>query len=311
MKLPSRTRTRRSKPKPRATAGRSVDTSDDQQNGVVVTRGRRVMPWQFARPKELHEDFETGDDCEVEDRRRIASLRRDGRREAIALADILSAEVPKPTQASARFMRVARCRIILEALRILTKVAAGDLYFATIIVARWFFPVDTAKLEGVDIGKIQRGFIQHLNRAGGRESNGILIGRFEGALMDNSRDQQRGYHLHLHGVADARMEVVLRQMTEQVAYGDTDAVGQSVRLQPVTPGTTARVLGYSFKAQWRTRKGENGTAQSGATFLRDGGRLPEPHHTDALLWLHERKLANFTVAYGTRYLRRSTRMSWM
>jgi hypothetical protein len=176
----------------------------------------------------------------------------------------------------------------------------------TIIAARWHVAADD--LEGFDIRRTKREFIQHLNRAGGREVGGILLGSFEACFYHDETTGEPGYQFHFHGIVDERMKRVVQKLRKQTAYAVTAKARQPVRCKAVAQGDLLKTLGYCFKGFWKTR-GSHPQDDDGSGY-RDNARVPEPYHSEALLWLDKWTIGEMSVVYGTRDLRSAFRMSW-
>lgn len=129
-----------------------------------------------------------------------------------------------------------------------------------------------------------------LNRAGAADADGWLVAFLHGEFEPTSGR----YVLHFHGFAAGGMVDVLERLR-----GTRDAPGwlYGGRLnrsrKPIT--NLAYVLGYGFKAFWPCKRigpvGDDGKIKRN----RFVARIPEPYHSQYLIWLDQQSVADMTL----------------
>lgn len=213
--------------------------------------------------------------------------------------------------ASPLAMRVARARIITAALGVIE--ARGwnqPWYFVTLFMPGWYFPMD--QLETADPKHIKLALLQRIKRLIGSDPSlggGLLMGMLEVSLRLDGDDVPAGYQVHLHAIADARMNAVLSRLQKK-SFGEGSArVRKPFLGLRVRDGDMARRLGYVFKAQVRRPdpRGSHSTGEAGPAWKHE---LPADLMADVLLWLDRAKLADFAIVVGTMTIRKALRMQW-
>lgn len=256
----------------------------------------------------MHDKFETAEAAEVEDQTRAQMLAASPNPAARALGEALGAtgpHLPPASLASACFNRLHRARAVTT---VLPRVMDRERGFITVIPPRWFVPVD--RLDDVEPRVLLNSFKQQVVRAGGRADDGCLFVRLEASLEQHPVSGELGWQLHLHGVATGSLQAAVRRLAATRAYAERDLVRQPVRCKRLSDERTARVLGYSTKGFWRTGVNDLVTVQGGVVRLSPRNRLPEPFHTQALLWLHRWTPGDLSLTMGTRAVRHAMRAAW-
>ena len=166
----------------------------------------------------------------------------------------------------------------------------------TVIKRGWeFFP---QSLETADPRELLAELRSDLNRRGASDASGWLIAWIHGEY-DCSNDL---YRLHVHGVASGGMVDVVDRLREGRNYvslkGAGDGVTRRVVLSRKSLTDLPYPLTYCLKPYWpKKHVGEEGAPGEGKR-NRQHLRIPEPYHTEVLLWLDRWTLADITLLVG-------------
>lgn len=273
-----------------------------------------ARPWYRLRGLGLLDNHESGNELERTAYARACALRdsgSDGKELADAMLPHHRLERLKFTIASPLAMRVARDRIIAAALPMLEqRIAVEPLWFTTVIMPEWYFPIGhLASAAPASIGQALRQKILRLARRFPRHANGLAVGTIELSLRTDKFGQPAGWQVHLHFIADSKMNFILKQL-RKTRFGEGPTyVRIPVMPVRVTPGSLARCVGYTFKFQVRRQEAacSKSTGNCGPAFPYE---LPADVAPEALLWLDRWELADLALVIGTTCLRSSLRMRW-
>lgn len=253
--------------------------------------------------------FETREEAEREDRKRarllqkairhcratnsvpVAPVRRKLRGLAKRLGTVKEGWIPA-TPASARKMRRARKRVFAAVMAAFEIFDDREICTFTVISTAWRF--DSKALESVTAQQIKRQFLAHLDRSGISSTEGCLV-----AFIHGEFDPSSGlFQLHLHGVGTRAKVKALHRLKGRWGYRKSSTGSHPVRVQTVR--NRGRQVSYILQSFWPSRAVRN--VAGGQRRDRRKGRIPEPYHSVALLWLDRQKLGEMTIAHGCRFL---------
>lgn len=208
---------------------------------------------------------------------------------------------PFPTLASALHMRDARMRVAGGIWQLHDEL--GHLprsVFTLIPRGYWLTPEE---LESWGLEKAKKALRSALNRAGAHNADGALIAFLHGEY-DEATDR---YQLHWHGWAAGGMIQVVRRLriqkayisTEQARAGDTDGVRNRVVVSRKPILNPAYRLSYLTQSFWPSRATgvmpETPRGKGGRFRVRGKRRLPEPQHSQQLLWIHQWRVEDISL----------------
>ena len=99
------------------------------------------------------------------------------------------------------------------------------------------------------------------------------------------------YQLHFHGVTTADKAAALHRLKAIAGYERTRTGAAPVRCEQVND--RPHQFTYMLKSYWPSRAVRLVDGERKRD--RKGGRIPEPFHTQVLLWLDRQKLADMTL----------------
>lgn len=146
-------------------------------------------------------------------------------------------------------------------------------------------------LETADPKKLLARFRSQLNRAGAKDANGFLIAHLHGEF----EPQGRVYQLHVHGIAAGEMIAVIDRLRKTPSYTSDGLVRGRMHISRKPLKDIPYPLGYPFKSYWPSRR--IGTVGHEGLIKRQRGhhRIPEPYHTQVLLWLDRWSASDLTL----------------
>ena len=235
--------------------------------------------------------FESLHSAESEDRNRCVALRKAARLSSrkedevalVALADILDVDqrtrCPR-TQASSRYMRRRRRRMIAHILSLIDSLGAPPANIFTLIPDWLFSPEELRDLQPKRlVGRLRSWLIS----LGAAQASGILIAILHGEYDCSSHL----FHLHVHGLATNDMiDVVEHTRTLRPLTSP-----RSVMLQPLVHPVPQ--ISYILKSFWPAKSGPSG--HRGRIH-----RIPEPAHSEYLCWLHKHDFSELVLLMGCR-----------
>ncbi len=289
-------------------------TSVSPQRQKATRAPDREKPWQAVTPSSFHRAHETAKLVEKMALARAWCLdvcSEHGAELAAAMCPDSPLQQLRFSVASPLAMRVARARIITAALEVIE--ARGwnqPWYFVTLMMPDWYFPLD--QLEAADPKHIKLALLQRMKRLVGRDPSlggGLLTGMLEVSLRLDDDDVPAGYQVHLHAIADAKMNRVVSSLRKHSFGRGAARVRKPFLGLPVRDGDMARRVGYVFKAQVRRQdpRGSHSTGEAGPAWEHE---LRPDLMPDVLLWLDRWKLADFAIVVGTERMRKALRMRW-
>lgn len=272
----------------------------------------RLPPTQFRPDKVGHtaggSRFETEAAARAEDRLRAKLIASAGDSELFATeqaADLAyrlnyderDVEIPD-TLASALRFRDHRIRAVGNLWRAIEAHPAHPLAFFTAIPNGWTVPA--ADLFAFDPVRRLASFKSDLYRSGATRADGYLWVSIHGEFDPVGEL----YQMHLHGLAAGGLVEVLDRLRKRPKYRSYrrrgDRVSQRIKIsrQPLSesPADRVRRLTYLLQSWWPSKAiwaGAGGRMRS-----RKRQRIPEPFHTQYLLWLDRNRLSDMTLLVG-------------
>jgi len=194
-----------------------------------------------------------------------------------------------PTLASARHMRTVRQRFIHAAVAALEPLGWSNLRTFTLMNDRLVFTPE--EFNHITATQIKRRLRTHLVRIGITADAGFLLAFIHGEFDPVSRL----YTLHFHGITTAEIADLLQSLVGKWGYVPTRTGASPLRRDQINdPG---RQLSYLLKSYWPS-KGVREMLNGSRKRDRKGRRIPEPYHTQYLLWMDRHRLSDLTVMIG-------------
>lgn len=209
-----------------------------------------------------------------------------------------SAKFPR-SLACARFMRKQRLNVISSLWAMVHEQSAAPVHTATVISGKWTTrPEDLMQL---DPRKLLNGFRTDLNRCGAGDAEGALIAFVHGEFEPN----RRLYQPHCHLLAIGEMSDVVDRLRDLDKYQpvrgdnlDTVPIACPVRIDRQPLSNMPLPLTYLLKSYWPSRWVSDVRPDGSFDRQRGGSRMPEPYHSQALLWLDQWCLKDITLMMG-------------
>ena len=264
--------------------------------------------------------FESLEDSQSEDSSRERCLLRSLRRGLIdptlampLILDLQEAEaegVPAESLASSVYMRQLRISVCGNIWELLDSIEASHFNrYArafTIVPKSWEFKA--SELANVDPTALIKSLRTALYDQGAKDELGWLIAIIHGEFDPIAKV----YRLHVHGLAFGGMVQAIDRLRRLPNYQsrskDTDGRPNSVYRRVVVnrmPLTNLpQPITYLVQSFWPSRAviiSDDGTRIR----QRDKGRIPEPYHSEVLLWLNRWRLTDLTLMIGLRVDRKS------
>ncbi|WP_129586154.1 hypothetical protein [Sphingomonas montana] len=203
----------------------------------------------------------------------------------------------RQTLASRQYMRKHRIRIGGELWRLYDLFKQTPRTFTLMPAGLTFAPY---QLAGVDPRRLNNQVRADLNRAGAGSADGWML-----LCLDGEHDLRSGlFHIHFHGLAQGGMLEVLDRLRKQRRY----------KPQPVSLGATGKTtpvyicrkpltdlpkpLTYIVKSYWPSRA--RGLGDSGTRVKPRPQRIPEPAHSQWLLWIDQWRLKDIILLVKLR-----------
>lgn len=269
------------------------------------TADRRHWPSR-AGPNAAGECFETRDQAIAEDRFRSKSLtrasklydqidERAARKLALQLDYASQGKKPPPSLACSSYLRSRRDRVFSNVWQTVDNATHAVSTFTAIKRGWEYYP---EQLNRADPRKLLAGFRSDLNRWGALDASGWLIAWLHGEY-DCTHDL---YRLHVHGAASGGMVEVVDSLRNGRHFvsgkGSADGVARRVMVSRKRLTDLPYPLTYCLKPYWpKKHVGEEGAPSEGKR-NRDHRRIPEPYHSEVLLWLDRWALADITLMAG-------------
>lgn len=265
-------------------------------------------PRRFRPGRRRSDRFETTKKVRDEDALRVRRLRKAahkfGKEMDLAAAEDLIKRLSyskigkraPDTLASSRRMRRYRIRVAGWLWRLIERGKFRDVSVVHLVPTDLRFTAE--QLEGVDPRRLLERLRADLNRKGASKADGWAFFALHGEFEPNSET----YQLHFHGVAaDGMVAVVdrLRQCRKYKRPKGPKRQRKSV-FRPIVrsrkPLTNLpEPLTYILKAFWPLKR--IGVVNDDGDEFRDrmGKRIPEPFHSQVLLWLDRWTLSDITM----------------
>lgn len=268
------------------------------------------LPEQRYRVDLHSPGFETRKKAAAEDALRATQLRKQAKggkgkraRRARALANRLDPKLhpdTPQTPASARYMREQRIRIIGAIWKQVATDRTGKVARFDVIKPKWATEVEDFRRSSATA--IRAEFRADLRRTAAKLYPGGA-GECEGfiyAPIHGEHEVVAGlYQTHFHVIATGDWVAVVDKLRDMRGYGKTKRVKRPIRARRKLTDM-AYALTYLLKSYWPGKWCGKVSGQASKRRRRKHGRIPEPHHTEVLLWLDRRTLPELTLMMGIR-----------
>lgn len=197
---------------------------------------------------------------------------------------------------SSRYMRKFRIQIIGHLWQLIEdeRWQPDQVTAFTLLPLGWEFTPET--LDQADPKKLLDRLRGQLKRAGSGDADGFLIASIHGEF----EPEERIYRLHVHGFAAGGMIGVLDDLRALPAYRPRPSVTAPMQIRRKPLEGLPYPLGYPFKSYWPCRRigpvGDTGTVKR----QRGHHRIPEPYHSQVLLWLDRWSVSDLTLLMHLR-----------
>jgi hypothetical protein len=170
----------------------------------------------------------------------------------------------------------------------------------TVIPQGWL--LTPSELENADPVKRLAGFRADLYRCGAASADGFLI-----AILHGEYDPGRNlYQLHTHGLVAGGMLAVVDQLRERPKYqdekrgsGEAQLGIQRIRVTQKEPTNFPLTMAYCLQSFWPSKwTGVTGSGEYKRQ--RDKRRIPDPLHSQVLLWLDRWDLNDIALLVHVR-----------
>jgi hypothetical protein len=254
-------------------------------------------PQKGYRPSRRQAGFESCKNTRKEDALRVKRLRS---KEVLdsPRTDKKAAKRLARTLASSIYLRGVRDRLGGA----LWQLVATALLLAatfTLLSRAWIFTPE--QLQKVNARKLIAGVRQDLIRAGAAKAKGVLI-----LFLHGEFEPESGlFVLHFHGVALGGMIDVVDRLRKRRKYKPAPrgkdgrpAIRTPVRIRRKPLTSLPEPLTYILKPYWPAKRigAVDGSDQDKRN--RRHGRIPEPYHSEALLWLDRWALSDISLMIG-------------
>jgi hypothetical protein len=267
--------------------------------------GLPVPPAQFrpdySAPLNDGAHFETEEEAKIEDWRRADMLQSFSQlysdADAGALAKRLRRRVREvhssATLASALDFRDCRIRVAGNLWRLMHSRMEERTSSFTVVPRSGL--IAAQDLNEFNPRRFLESFRLDLYRSGATDAGGYLFAAVHGELEPESER----FQIHLHGLAAGGMRSVIDQLRHRPKYraNQLDGAARPVRRSHRPLHSTSYALTYLLQSWWPARRiGEVGTGE--IRRARQRGRMPEPFHSQFLLWLDNQRLSDLTLLFG-------------
>ena len=252
--------------------------------------------------------FETAADVAKEDRqrsRRARIAKQAGVKRTKRFRRLLRAR--SKSLASATAMRERRRKVVGAIWELVDAAGLANCSTVTLIPRAWTIPAKD--LHATNPRKLIAQARSQLYRCGAKDADGFLIAFLHGEYEPHSDT----FVLHLHGVVSCGMRDVVDRFKGRRNYRHLDEEGRKLPIKGVRRSRQAlsnmpAPLTYLLQSYWPSRwKGQNAKGQS--IRQRDKSRIPEPRHTEVLMWLDRWSLSDITLSIGVTWGNRGARLS--
>jgi len=262
-------------------------------------------PAERYRVDILSHSFETDLAAAREDSLRAKKLRKradqckKGKRRAslLVLADLLDPAVTPDTPetlASARYLREQRIKIIGALWKAVDTDMTGQVVRFDVIKPSWACDLDGLRKESSR--RLKAEFRADLLRAASRLKvhPSDLEGFLFAALHGDFEVTEGVFQPHFHAVATGDWVEVVDALRGSRSYQPTERVTRPFRAKRELTDP-AYALTYVLKSYWPKKWQGMVSGVGKKRRSRNHGRIPDPHHSEILLWMHNQNLSEIIL----------------
>jgi len=216
-----------------------------------------------------------------------------------AVLDPANNSVTSHTLASSRYMRNLRIRFTGAVLKLVNEDRTGTVIRADVIKPVW--AVDLRGLRNLDLKKLKEAFRGDLFRAARK-----LLGPDKGpegfllAVLHGEFETAEGvYQPHYHLVATGDWAAIVNSLRVQPGYRRSGRVKRPVRIKRELTNLPY-ALSYLLKSYWPAKWAGHVSGVNAARRSRGHQRIPEPYHSELLLWLNKWKIGDIILKIGVK-----------
>lgn len=216
--------------------------------------------------------------------------------------DYRDGEPPK-TLAAAAYVCRARKPILDELVRLSLCEEHGRVVTGALLPSNGRIPA--GKLRRVQARRWMKRLLSDLNRCGLATADGYLIATLHGEFDPTALE----YDLHYHIAASEGLVPVVEKLRSRRKYKlailneeQHYSSAPRIQLQALNSGEARYTLSYLFQHWWPSRW--RGVNDAGGKIRGPRRRIPEPYHTEWLLWMDRQRLQDLTLLVHLRVGRR-------
>lgn len=228
-------------------------------------------------------------------------LRGEARTNLLTFANLIDPNLAPATPhslGSARSMRRNRILVTGGLLKLVGEDTTGQVKRFDVIKPGWSYNRKGLREERAE--RLKEEFRADLNRAARKLKKGPPSG-FSGflfaALHGDFETEEALFQIHFHMVVTGDWIDVVNLLRKQRAYKPTKRVKRPVRARHKLtdlPYALSYILKSYWPRKWKGKVSGKGTERRS----RGHGRIPEPYHSDVLLWLHGHQLSDLILMMG-------------
>lgn len=198
--------------------------------------------------------------------------------------------------ASSRHMRRFRRRFISALWQLTRESPWSSESWSTFTAISRSWEFTPRNLHTVNPQLLLEGFRGQLRRAGCGLADGALIACIHGEF----EPLRQVYQLHLHGLASGEMVEIIDRLRRLPSFKSGPVITSPIRISRQPLEAMPYPLGYVCKSYWPCRRIGPVGADNLIKRERNARRIPEPFHSQVLLWLDEWQIEDLTLLVNVR-----------
>lgn len=192
-----------------------------------------------------------------------------------------------------RRLRVREIRLLTSALK---AYESDEIRFFHTVLKRWAIPAD--KLREFDPKAFTERLRFHLRQCGAASADGFLLARVHGEFEPYAKEVWP----HFHGVGTGEMLKVLKNLKHYYSTHDVEG-GPRTKVMLRKAVSLPEQISYIFQSFWPSRYRGPASDQPDETIRqRQKTRIPEPYHSEWVIWIHELKPYDLLIIIGNNDL---------